>query len=89
MGAGIGFVRDAQNNARQNRDNLKSKSNFERTYKNKFPASELKFKEATPEELEQFRTEFLKKKQKENIRTAILTTLIFAVIAITVWKIAV
>ena len=89
MGAGIGFVRDAQNNARQNRDNLKNKSNFERTYKNKFPTNELKFKEATPEELEQFRTEFLKKKRKENIRTGILTTLFFVAIAITIWIISI
>lgn len=89
MGAGIGFVRDAQNNARQNRDNLKNKSNFERTYKNKFPTKEFKFKEATPEELEQFRTDFLKKKRKDNIRTTILTTLIFAMIALIIWSIAV
>lgn len=89
MGAGIGFVRDAQNNARQNRDNLKNKSNFERTFKNKFSTKELKFKQATPEELEQFRTEFLKKKSKENIRTAILTTLIFAAVALIIWLIAV
>ncbi len=88
MAAGIGFVRDAQNNARQNRDNLKNKSNFERTYKNKFPTKELKFKEVTPEELEQFRTEFLKKKRTENIRTAFLTTLIFAIMIISIWIMA-
>ncbi len=85
MGAGIGFVRDAQNNARQNRENLKNKSNFKRTYKNKFPTTELKFKEATPEELEKFRTELLKNKRRENIRTAIITLLIFALIALTIW----
>lgn len=88
MGAGIGFLRDAQNNARQNRDKLKNKGNFERTFRNKFRIKELKFKEVTPEQLEQFRTEFLKNKRKENIRTAILTTLIFSVVAIAVWIIA-
>ena len=85
MGAGIGFVRDAQNNARQNRDNLRNKSNFERNYKNKFPTKELKFKEASIEELEQFRIEFLSQKRKENIRIAILTTLAFVVILSIIW----
>lgn len=89
MGAGLGFVRDAQNNAKQNRDNLKNKSNFEKTYTYKIPSKELKFKEATPEELKQFRTEFLKKKRNDNIRTAILKILIFAAIFLTIWLISV
>ena len=87
MGAGIGFVRDAQNRARQNRDNLKNKPNFQKTYKNKVQNKELKFKEGTPEEIEQFRIEFLKRKRLRTIKQAILMTIIFGGIAFLMWQV--
>ena len=80
MPAGYGITKHAKDLAKLNRSNVKDRSNFRRTYKNKFPDKDLKFKEATPEELRQFRIEFLKKKRKDKFRTTILTTLILAAI---------
>ena len=84
MPAGYGITKHAKDLAKLNRSNAKNRGNFQRTYKNKFPTKDLKFNNATPEELEQFRTEFLQKKRKRNIRTALLTTLFFVAIAITI-----
>ena len=89
MPAGYGITKHAKDLAKLNRNNVKNRGNFQRTYKNKFPTTDLKFNNATPEELEQFRTEFLRKKRKRNIRTALLTTLFFVVIAITIWIISI
>ena len=86
MGAGIGFVRDAQNRARQNRDNLMNKSNFQKTYSNQVQNKELKLKEGTPEEIEQFRIEFLKKKRLRLIKRATLMTIAFAGVAFLMWQ---
>ncbi|MCP4456724.1 MAG: hypothetical protein GY816_01650 [Cytophagales bacterium] len=86
MGAGLGFVRDAQNAARQNRNNLKNKSTFQRTYKNKTPKIELNFKESTPEELEQFRIEYLKEKRTRTRKHAIRMVIIFAALTLIIWQ---
>ncbi len=76
MGAGYGFLRDAQNNAKQNRENLKSRT--EKRKNQAFKSSEPpKYKEATPEELDQFREKLLKEKRREKwIRTSLLLSLI-------------
>jgi hypothetical protein len=88
--AGEGFAMDANKRMQQNRALQKSRPSFQRMEGSKsINSTELKFKEITPEELEQFRTEFLKKKRKENIRTAILTTLFFVAIGITIWIISI
>lgn len=63
MGSGIGFVRDAQINAKRNRDNLKKKRNFLRKDNPTEAPQKLKFKDASPEELEAFRSQFIKKKK--------------------------
>jgi hypothetical protein len=64
MGAGIGFARDAQKSFEQNRQMRQHKAPFQRMSENNFiNPPELKFKEISPEELEKFRTAFLKKKR--------------------------
>lgn len=76
MGAGYGFLRDAQNNAKKNRENLKDRTEKRKnqTYKSGNP---LKFKEASTEELENYRLKLLRQKKKEkNARTILLLTLI-------------
>lgn len=85
MAGGIGFVRDAQNGARVNRANLKNKGNFQLTYKQKNSRKELVFKESTPQELEQFRAAFLKRKRLRAIKRAILMVLVFAGIGWMIW----
>lgn len=76
--AGIGFVRDAQNTAKRNRDNLKNKRNFQQTYVTNEAPQQLKFKDATPEELEEFRINYIKKKKAERLRKAVLLVVIIA-----------
>lgn len=70
--SGIGFVRDAQSNAKRNRDNLKNKTNFTKTYKSTTPNTELSYKEATPEELAKSKAQFAIKQRKRRIRDIIL-----------------
>lgn len=77
MGAGIGFVRDTQNNARRNRDNLKNKRNFQNSSSE--APQQLKFKDATPEELEEFRINYIKKKKAERLRKTVLLVTVIAV----------
>ena len=84
MGAGLGFVRDAQNNAKRNRDNLKNKSNFTQTYKSKTPNRKLVYKESTPEELEEFRAQFLTKLRRKRIKDVMLLTSIVSVLLVVI-----
>ena len=78
--AGIGFVRDAVNNAKRNRDNLKNKSNFKKTYKAKTSNKKLIYKKATPEELEQYRLAFLEKQKRRRVKDIILFTSIVTIL---------
>ncbi len=80
MGAGIGFVRDALNNAKRNRDNLKNKPNFKKTYKVNTSNKKLIYKEATPEELEQYRLAFLEKQKRRRIKDVILFSSIMIIL---------
>lgn len=86
MGAGIGFVRDAQNNAKRNRDNLKNKINFSRTYKLMPSQVNLKFKKATQEELDILKEQFLKKKKSLKVKKTILLFTIFITIPVILWS---
>lgn len=83
--SGIGFVRDAQTQARQNRDNLKNRSSFQKTYKFKIPKKRLRFKKATPEELERLRVNFLARKRQRTVNLAIAMIFSFLVLAWLVW----
>lgn len=85
MGAGIGFVRDAQNSARQNRDQLKNKSNFDKSSAGKGHSKQLKFKEATPEQLEKLRNELAETRKNETLRMIIVGTMLVAICTITIW----
>lgn len=76
MGAGYGFLRDAQNNAKQNRENLKARTEKRKnqTFKATRPP---KFKEASKEELDAYRENLLKQKKKEKTaRTLLLLALV-------------
>lgn len=83
--AGIGFVRDAQNTARANRENVKNRRNFTKTHKYKTPDYEYNFKKLSPEELRQFRVDYLAKKRKDNLKWALRMSLTFVVLALAVW----
>lgn len=83
--AGIGFVRDAQTQAKQNRENLKNKTNFQRTYKPKFPKKALRFKKVTPEELQRFRTRFLMRQKQQKAKTIYKMLIAFGVIGLMIW----
>jgi len=83
--AGFGFVRDAQNSAKQNRANLKNKINFSKTQSNMFPNKELKFKEATPEELISLRKQFLDKERVLVIKRRLLFVVVFLVVPLIIW----
>ncbi len=85
MGAGIGFVRDAQNSARQNRDQLKNKSNFDKSTTGKAQSKPLKFKEASPEQLEKLRNELAETRKKETLRMIIVGTILVAICTLTIW----
>jgi cytoskeletal protein RodZ len=85
MGAGFGFMRDAQNRANQNRDLLKDKINFQKNHQVKTPHMELKFKEATAGEMQKFRTELLRKKRIETIKLNILRIFIVLGLAWAFW----
>ena len=82
MGAGIGFVRDAQNNARQNRDNLKIKRNFEQTHKSKTTNKAYTFKEATPEELAAWKKKFLNQQRRDNLIKNVLAIAIIVMLSL-------
>lgn len=85
MGAGLGFVRDAQNNARRNRDNLKNKSNFTQKYKFKAPNTQLNYQEASPEELAQFKADFLQKQKIRRRKDILLFSTVIIGILTLVW----
>lgn len=85
MGAGIGFVRDAQNNARQNRDNLKNKRNFEQTHNIKSNNKVYTFKEATPEELAALKEKFLKDQRRDHLKKNILIMTIIVLLILAWW----
>lgn len=87
MAAGIGFVRDALNSAKQNRNNLKNKRNFKKTYTLKNLNKDLRFKEGTPEEIAQFRKEFHRRKLIRTIKRAVLMAIIFGAIAYMMWQV--
>lgn len=86
MTGGAGFSRDSQKSSQQNRALRQKNGPFERIAKNKFinpPA--LKFKEATPEELEQLKQDFLKQKKAENQRTALRLAALLAALGLIIW----
>ncbi len=85
MPAGYGIVKHAKDLARLNRKNAKNRGNFQRTYKNKFPDYDFNFNELSPEELEEFRIQYLKKSKRENIRTVLLTIAITLILGATIW----
>ncbi|MCR9248858.1 MAG: hypothetical protein NXI20_00485 [bacterium] len=85
MGAGIGFVRDAQNSARQNRDQLKNKSSFDKSLAGKGHSKPLKFKEATPEQMEKLRNELVETRKKETLRMIIVGTMLVVICTLTIW----
>ena len=85
---GIGFVRDALNNAKRNRDNLKNKSNFIKTHKPKVSNSQLEFKKASKEELDQFRSEFLSKQKKRRRKDIFLFVSIIVSLVALIWMIS-
>jgi hypothetical protein len=88
MAGGLGFVRDAQKSFEKNRQLFKSKGAFQRNKDNATgDAANLKFKEATAEEIAQFRAEFLKNKRLENIRAGIISAVVIAAIAVAIWLI--
>lgn len=82
MAAGIGFVRDALNSAKRNRDHLKSKSNFQQTYKTKTPHKALKFNKMSPDALASFKEGFKQKQRSRYIRDVVLAVVIFLLILI-------
>ena len=85
MPAGYGIVKHAKDLARLNRNKVKNRGNFQRTYKNKFPDYDFNFKELSPDELEEFRIQYLKKRKREKIRSAILTVAITLLLGATIW----
>ncbi|WP_421764037.1 hypothetical protein [Ekhidna sp.] len=85
MGAGLGFVRDALNNAKRNRNNLKNKPNFKQTYKAKTPNTQLNYRKSSPEELAQFKAEFIQKQKLRRRKDILLFGTIILGLVTLVW----
>ena len=85
MPAGYGMVKHAKDLARLNRSNVKNRGNFQRTYKNKIPEYDLNFNELSPEELREFRINYLKKRKRQNVRSLTLTVALLLVLGATIW----
>lgn len=86
MGAGIGFSRDAQSSARQNRS-LRKRGEPYQTMKNNIfiNAPKLKFKESSPEELKRLRKAFLNQKRLDQKKQLIVFIIVFSAIGLGTW----